>query len=318
VRILLALVAALLLVSVGSGATARTSKPQNGLIAVEGRGIFGGIYIVDPRTETARLIPNSTDLTDPAWSPDGTRLAVTSLDGEVFDVYTMTPDGTDRTLVLRNASYPSWSPDAKQLVVMRETEGKGSSLAIVNTDGTDVRTLVPGGTEEAPNEALHVSAPEWSPDGKLIAFVHKGDSIELITPDGRRVPMPVAASDVASGDVSWSPDSSKLAFDRYDSKVHEVAVVVDLASGHETVLPGEENGAVTPVWSPDGNQLLFSSLDVRPAIAPGLTPQLWVMAPDGTKAAQLVEGEYYGTPSWARRRAAVLAVTESVGRPARR
>ena len=50
-RILLALFAALLLLSVGSGATASTSTPpQNGLIAVQGA---EGIYIVDPSAGTA-------------------------------------------------------------------------------------------------------------------------------------------------------------------------------------------------------------------------------------------------------------------------
>jgi len=267
VRTLLALFAALLLLSVGSGATASTSTPpKNGLIAAQGA---GGIYVVDPSTGTARLIPKSSELSDPAWSPDGTLLAVTSFEIDRFDVYTMKADGSERTLVLRNASSPSWSPDGKELVVMRDTEDEGSSLAIVNADGTDVRPLGLGGTKEAPNERLNVIDPEWSPDGKLIAFVDKWDRIQLISPDGKRVPMRVETS-IASFSVSWSPDSSKLAFDRYDSKIRESAVVLDLASGHETVLPRKENGATAPVWSPDGNQLVFSSWDVKAGYCSGL------------------------------------------------
>ena len=114
----LALAATLPLLAVGSGATAGTSNsaPQNGLIAVQG---VDGIYIVDPRTETARLVPKSEELSDPAWSPDGTTLAVTSSRADSYDVYTMKPDGNERTLVLRNALHPSWSPDGNQLVVVR-------------------------------------------------------------------------------------------------------------------------------------------------------------------------------------------------------
>ena len=173
-RTSLALLATLLLLSVGSGATASMSTPpRNGLIAVTGP---EGIYVVEPSADTASLIPKSSELSDPAWSPDGKLIAVTSFEIDRFDVYTMKADGSERTLVLRNASFPSWSPDGKQLVVMRDTEDEGSSLAIVNADGTDVRPLGLGGTKEAPGERLNVIDPEWSPDGKLIAFVDKSDA----------------------------------------------------------------------------------------------------------------------------------------------
>src|SRR5262249_50521505 len=158
------------------------------------------ISIVDPRTETARVVPKSENLTDPAWSPDGTTLAVTAWGAEGTDVYTMKPDGSERTLVLRNASSPSWSPDGMQLVVVRNSCGSSApcsggersetSLAIVNVDGTGVRALNRPGTKEA----HYVSSPEWSPDGKLIAFIDGAGAVVLITPNGESVPLVGAAS----------------------------------------------------------------------------------------------------------------------------
>ena len=305
----LALAGILPLLAVGSGATAGTSNspPQNGLIAVQG---VDGIYIVDPRTETARLVPKSEELSDPAWSPDGTTLAVTSSRADSYDVYTMKPDGNERTMVLRNALHPSWSPDGNQLVVVRRacgstdstipcsTDEQGASLAIVNADGTDVRAL---GSKES-RDAL---APEWSPDGKLIAFVDYAGSIKLVTPDGESVPMPAAPTTSAS--VSWSPDSSKLAYDHYDEVGGgSVAVVLDRASGREAVLRGEQSGAEAPVWSPESDQLVFNSMDIGRSTASGscrdhIASRLWVMALDGTKAHQVGTGYLtYGTASWAR------------------
>ena len=309
-RIWLALAGILPLLAVGSGATAGTSNspPQNGLIAVQG---VGGIYIVDPRTETARLVPKSEELSDPAWSPDGTTLAVTSSRAGSYDVYTMKPDGNERRLVLRNALHPSWSPDGKQFVVVRRACGStdstspcssdeqgGTSLAIVNADGTDVRAL---GSKES-RDAL---APEWSPDGKLIAFVDYAGSIKLVAPDGESVPMTAAPTTSAS--VSWSPDSSKLAYDRYDEKsAGSVVVVLDRASDRETVLRGQQSGAEAPVWSPEGDQLVFNSMEVDSSTASGscrdhFPSRLWMMAQDGTKAHQVGTGYLaYGTASWAR------------------
>jgi Tol biopolymer transport system component len=290
------------LLAVGSGATASSSSPpHNGLIAVQGS---DGIYLVDPRTEKASLVPKSVELGDPAWSPDGTRLAVTSFESDRFDVFTMKPDGSERTLVLENAQSPSWSPDGKQLVVVRDcsscAEEGVTSLAIVDADGKDVRALGRDGSKDS----LYVSAPEWSPDGKLIAFLDDGGSVKLISPDGERVPLPAAP--IASVGVSWSPDSSKLAYDRYDGKDTERAVVLDLASGRETVLPAPQGGVESPVWSPEGDQLVFNSREAQATTTTAscgsrYTSHLWVMAPDGTKAHQLGEGYLsFGAASWGR------------------
>ena len=133
----LALLATLPLLAVGSGATAGNSAPpRNGLIAVRG---CDGITIVDQRTGTARVVPRTEELGQPAWSPDATMLAATSWADESGDsVYTMKPDGSERSLVLRNASWASWSPDGKQLVVVRASD-LSTSLAVVNADGTDAR-----------------------------------------------------------------------------------------------------------------------------------------------------------------------------------
>ena len=136
-RVLLALFAALLLLSVGSGATASTSTPpQNGLIAVSSP---EGIYVVDPSAGTAKLVPKTADMTNPAWSPDGTVLAASSLDDQGFDdLYTMKPDGSERRLVLadvhiRRPGHPTGSSSlscerARRKVSPTATSWRSSTL----------------------------------------------------------------------------------------------------------------------------------------------------------------------------------------------
>jgi Tol biopolymer transport system component len=329
VRIVLALSAALLLLSVGPGATASSSLPPwNGLIALNGA---DGIYVIDPNTGTRRVVPKSAEMSEPTWSPDGTRLAVTSVGGETPNVYTVKPDGTERTLVLQNAYSPSWSPDGKQLVVVRESASDGgydgNALAVVDSDGSNARTLEVG----AASDALWVAGAEWSPDGKLIAFVtvhEDGATIGFVNPDGTPVSIPEVDADSPETGLSWSPDSISLAFDRYvetENGGHYAAVVLDLATRHEAVYDGEQHGAQSPTWSPAGDQLAYLSVRERPTSTTTTTTtthscggdssvsHLWVMSPAGTKAHKLAEGEYYGTPSWGRASEAAPAPAPSSG-----
>lgn len=293
-----------------SGTTATASDPaRNGLIAAF---TFEGIRIVDPSGGPGRDLPGTEEMSEPAWSPDGKSLALTGWSEETFGVYTMKADGSERRLVLRNASSPAWSPDGKRLVLVRSScaipdtcdsdGGSASVLATVRADGTDVRDLV----IDAVSADGVISAPKWSPDGRSIAFVDQQRRIKVVGVEGDSDTARVVATGATN--VAWSPDGSRLAFDRtvYERESHwQVVVVLDLATGKETVLRGPEGSADSPAWSPDGTQLAFLSMKptrVTGHCGGGGYPEtrLRVMAPDGTKARQIAKGFFFGTPTWAR------------------
>ena len=153
-----------------------------------------------------------------------------------------------------------------------------------------------------------LSTPAWSPDGKLIAFVDDEGRIGLVTPSGQRGAL--FDVDATATSLSWSPDSSRLAFDGYresESGSRDFVVVLELATGNETLLAGEEQGAQAPEWSPEGDQIAFLSMRLRshPATtshcaAEPYETHLWSMRPDGTKAHPLAEAVLFGRPSWGR------------------
>jgi Tol biopolymer transport system component len=301
-RWLTVLVALPLLVVGSVGATTDpTAAPRNGLVALQGQ---GGLHIVDPATGSARLVPQTMETSDAAWSPDGKLLAVTDWNADVFRVYTMRPDGSERQLVLENASSPSWSPDGTKLVVVREDytrDDPSMTLAVVNSDGSEARELAP--------DVDFVSQPEWSPDGKLIAYLDGAGRVRLISPAGTAVAAPRAVTTTAG--LSWSPDSTRLAFDRFvetKGTTRQVVVVLDLATGTERVFRGRQDSASSPAWSPDGKLLAFLSMRIDPAASTAgcggeqMPSRLWAMAADGSNPHRLLKAPdfYFGTPVWAK------------------
>ena len=89
---------------------------------------------------------------------------------------------------------------------------KGSAVYVVDEDGTGLRQITPSG--------LGARSAQWSPDGGLIAFSTpfanpQHPQVWVVRPDGRGLrEVTYPASGTSSFAPIWSPDSSKLLFQR--------------------------------------------------------------------------------------------------------
>jgi Tol biopolymer transport system component len=135
------------------------------------------------------------DSFQPAWSPDGTRIAYLSRPSGAGDATLRVAwvDGTaDRPLGTTQyyVRPPEWSPDGRQLAATR------NDMMIVVVDagtGAVVREIAPG------------MSPTWSPDGRHLAFVSNGITLEDANgPDYRIIQF-------FGYEPAWSPDGDWIA-----------------------------------------------------------------------------------------------------------
>lgn len=139
------------------------------------------LLFVDEESEPP--IHVASDAAQPAWSPDGTKIAYVSLSGDdgYHELHVMNADGSGVTPITRRdegAIYrPTWSPNGQRIAFSKCTRG-GCTIFAVNSDGSELVQLTMAGSS---------FGPAWSPDGTRIAFTLGGSwpgGIAYVAADG--------------------------------------------------------------------------------------------------------------------------------------
>ncbi len=215
----------------------------------------GGSRLTEETGDTSTLNGIQFQI-EPAWSPDGTKIAFASAREGTFDLYVMGADGTGATRLTstkENDRHPSWSPDGTQIAFSRSTALE--RLYVMNADGTDARRLTA-------DDITAEGEPAWSPDGNWIAYTHGASGsdfreIWVVHPDGsdRRS---VTKLDAKSYTPTWAPDSKRLAFasDHGGAPFDIFTVGVDGKGVRQ--LGKSDADSFEPAWSPDGGDIAFS------------------------------------------------------------
>ncbi|GGR97484.1 hypothetical protein GCM10010269_40420 [Streptomyces humidus] len=150
-------------------ATVCDSEPSvnvNGLVAFERRAgscdAAAGVYLYDAAAKTVKLA--LADAEQPAWSPDGTKLAFVRKDTDGNpQIFTAKADGTDvkqLTTGPRRYAAPSWSPTGKRIVFDAHTSPNSDDVHTVEYVDTATGELTP--VTDATNSS-RVGNPSWQP-----------------------------------------------------------------------------------------------------------------------------------------------------------
>lgn len=162
---------------------------------------------------------------EPAWAPDGKRIAVSYLDR----IWTLAPDGRgakalaagDAALVERE---PAWSADGARLAYAAD-RGEGFDIYVVAVKngvaaGTPVAVTTLPGDERWPS---------WTPDGRLV-FAHRGVKASGSGADASlqwdlHLVAPVAGSAAWQAPVALTETTDSETFPRVSPDGHKVAFI---------------------------------------------------------------------------------------------
>lgn len=123
--------------------------------------------------------------TDPAWSPDGARIAFASNRDGNYDIYVMDADGSDVVQLTTddigppvvNNRYPTWSPDGTSIAYASNRLEHNEEIYVLDVDGPDP-------VERLTDNPAIDRWPTWSPGGSRIAFAsNRGGTFDIFSMD---------------------------------------------------------------------------------------------------------------------------------------
>ncbi len=217
-------------------------SPDGKYITVAGkRGPQDEILVLDPKRNkiVSRIVTDLNGVTTPTFSPDGKQIVFTGYDGGLSDLFIVNSDGTGLRRLTQDKYadlHPVWSPDGKTIAFAtdRGPNTDFTTLAIGNLR-IALYHLDQGTIEVLPEmeQGKNVS-PQWSPDGRELAFVSDRNGVSnifLYDLESRKL---FQITDLFTGVqgitpfspvLSWATLADRLAFVYYEDGKYDVYTV---------------------------------------------------------------------------------------------
>ncbi len=185
----------------------------------------------------------------PAWSPDGRWIGFLADRGDGRQLYVISPDGGEAlklTWRIGGVSDFAWAPDSRRVALLIQDQETGA-------DKTREKLYGDYAVEDHEYRQSHLWVMEVDPT--------------RWSPDTTTAPKPARLTEGGAFTVSnfaWSPDGSRIAFERrHDPMITSGpsadVMVVSVASRAISPLVERTGSDGNPLWSPDGQWVLFGT-----------------------------------------------------------
>ena len=250
--------------SPGNG-SAQFAFSRNGTLVFRRGGTVGGelltVQWLDGAGKMQPLLTKPDAYTFPRLSPDGERLALSTAD---VWVYQWRRDTMTR-LTFDGGQVPVWSPDGRYIAFRKPGDG----MFLIRADGA--------GKPQRLTQSKNLQGP-WSftPDGKRLAYMEQGYGTTLW--DLWTVPLESDGAGLRAGkpevflqtpanerQPTYSQDGRWIAYSSDESGASQIYVRTFPDQGGKWQI-SDSDGAY-PMWSRNGHELFFETLDNRIMVA---------------------------------------------------
>ncbi len=228
------------------------------------------LYIINADGSGKNAVPGPSLKGDfePAWAPDGNRIAFTSLRDNYYEIYMVNLENSQVTRLTKSQSIsaaiyarmPAWSPFGSQISFVLKRSARSQIWVTTDSDAN-----VPKPYEQFVINDNTVSdfLPAWTPDGQFIVFDRTSANkvpeppaslVSLRYEDrgtDQAIPLPIPSDQLPMVDVDFSPDGFWIAFESWPGGSPNQDIYIATGTGaNRTRLTTDKGYDFDPVWRP--------------------------------------------------------------------